>query len=85
MLARDLPARRVAAYRRRADTGAIGAIVLTAIAATAIVLAFFAVDTFRNAPQTFTAIVVITLLAVALDLVWKRSRGDLAEPDAPAA
>ena len=75
----------VAAYRRRADTGAIGAIVLTAIAATAIVLAFFAVDTFRNAPQTFIAIVVIALLAVALDLVWKRSRGDLAEPDAPAA
>ncbi len=73
----------VAAYRRRADTGAIAAIVLTAIATTAIVLAFFAVDTFRNAPQTFAAIVVITLLAVALDLVWKRSRGDLAEPDAP--
>ena len=64
----------VAAYRRRADTGAIGAIVLTAIAATAIVLAFFAVDTFRNAPQTFIAIVAITLLAVALDLVWKRMR-----------
>jgi len=74
----------LAAYRRRADTGANAVIVLTAIAATAVVLGFFAVDTLRNAPQTFTAIVVITLLAVALDLVWKRSRGDLAEPDAPA-
>ncbi len=76
----------VAAYRRRADTGAIGAIVLTAIAATAIVLAFFALDTFRNAPQTFAAIVVITVLAVALDLIWKRSRGTpTADPDAAAA
>ena len=65
----------VAAYRRRADTGAIGAIVLAAIAATAVVLAFFAVDTLRNAPETFIAIVAITLLAVALDFVWKRSRG----------
>ncbi len=64
----------VAGYRRRADTGSIGAIVLTAIAATAVVLAFFAVDTIRNAPQTFTAIVVIAALAVVLDLVWKRAR-----------
>ena len=63
----------VAAYRRRADTGSNAAIVLAAIAATAVVLAFFAVDTLRNAPQTFTAIVVIALLAVALDMVWKRS------------
>ena len=56
-----------------------------AIGLTVLVLAFFAVDIVPNAPQTFTAIVVIALLAVALDLVWKRSRGDLAEPDAPAA
>ncbi len=60
-------------------------IVLTAIAATAVVLAFFAVDTLRNAPQTFTAIVVITLLAVALDMVWKRVRGaPTLDPDATA-
>jgi uncharacterized membrane protein len=77
----------VAAYRRRADTGAIGAIVLTAIAVTAVVLVFFAVDTLRNAPQTFTAIVAITLLAVALDWLWKRSRGTppVPDPDVTAA
>ena len=65
----------------------IGAIVLTAIAATAVVLAFFAVDTIRNAPQTFTAIVVIAALAVVLDLVWKRARnGDsAASPDVGTA
>ncbi len=73
----------IAGYRRRADTGSIGAIVLTAIAATAVVLAFFAVDTIRNAPQTFTAIVAIAALAVVLDLVWKRARnrGSDASPD----
>jgi hypothetical protein len=43
-------------------------------AATAIVLVFFAVDTVRNAPETFVAIVAIALLAVVLDLAWKRSR-----------
>ena len=75
----------VAAYRRRGDTGANAAIVLAGIAATAVVLAFFAVDTLRNAPETFVAIVAITLLAVALDLVWKRTRGaPTADPDAAA-
>ena len=51
-------------------------LVLLGLAATAIVLAFFAVDTLRNAPETFAAIVGIALLAVVLDLVWKRVRGE---------
>ena len=51
----------MAGYRRRADTGANGAIVLAAIAVTAIVLAFFAVDTLRNAPETFAAIIAIAV------------------------
>jgi amino acid transporter len=65
----------VAGYRRRSETGAYGALVLLGIAATVIVLAFFAV-TLRNAPETFTAIVVITALAVVFDVVWKRVRGE---------
>jgi amino acid transporter len=64
----------VAGYRLRTVTGALGWIALLGVAATAVVLAFFAVDTLRNAPETFTAIVAITLLAVVLDLVWKRFR-----------
>jgi amino acid transporter len=71
----------VAAFRRRTDTGSNAVIVLAAIAATAVVLVFFAVDTIRNAPQTFAAIVVITGLAVVLDLVWKRVRP---APETPA-
>jgi hypothetical protein len=61
-----------AGYRLRSNTGASAAIVLLGMGATAIVLGFFAVDTLRNAPETFEAIVGMTLLAVVLDVVWKR-------------
>jgi amino acid transporter len=73
-------------YRLRSETGASAAIILVAMAATAVVLVFFAVDTLRNAPETFVAIVAIALLSVVLDLVWKRFRpspplaGESAEP-----
>jgi hypothetical protein len=50
-----------------------------ALATTATVLVFFAVATLRNAPETFPAIVAIAILAVMLDLVWKRIR-----PEQPA-
>jgi len=66
----------LAALRLRAEIGASAPVVLLGLAATAIVLAFFAVDTLRNAPETFAAIVGIALLAVVLDLVWKRVRGE---------
>jgi hypothetical protein len=45
-----------------------------AIAVTLIVLGFFAVDTLRTAPETFSAIVGIAVLAVVLDGVWTRAR-----------
>jgi amino acid transporter len=70
----------IAGYRRRADTNARPEIVLAAIAVTAIVLVFFAVDTLRNAPETFAAIVAISLLSVALDFIWKRSRPAEGQP-----
>ncbi|WCB93095.1 Inner membrane transport protein YbaT [Baekduia alba] len=76
----------LAGYRRRADTGANAAIVLAAIAVTAIVLVFFVVDTLRNDPATFVAIVAIALLAITLDFVWKRARPAADGPQAgPAA
>jgi amino acid transporter len=64
----------VAGYRLRSETRAQGWLVLLGVGVTVIVLAFFAVDTLRNAPETFTAIVAVTLLAVLLDSVWKRAR-----------
>ena len=63
----------IAGYRRRHEIGANAAIVLAAITVTAVVLAFFAVDTLRNEPETFTAIIAIGLLSVILDFIWKRS------------
>lgn len=64
----------VAGYRLRRETGANAWIVLLGLAVTIVVLAFFAVDTLQNAPETFTAIIGITALAVVIDLVWKRVR-----------
>ena len=64
----------MAGYKLRSTTGARGAIILLGMTATAIVLAFFAVDTLRNAPETFIAIVAIAALAVLLDAVWKHVR-----------
>jgi hypothetical protein len=66
----------VAGHRLRSETGARDAVVLLGVAATAVVLVFFAVDTLRNAPQTF---VVIAALAVLLDFLWKRARADSVE------
>ena len=71
-----------AGFRRRHDTGSNAAIVVLAIAVTAVVLGFFAVDTFQNAPQTFIAIVAIGALAVLLD-GWTR-RGTSATSGARA-
>ena len=58
----------IAGYRRRADTGANAAVVLAAIAVTAAVLVFFAVDTARNEPATFVAILALAALAVVFNL-----------------
>ncbi len=63
----------LAGWRRRRDTGSSAAITALSILVTAVVLGFFAVDTWQTAPQTFTAIVVVLVLAVLLD-VWTRSR-----------
>jgi amino acid transporter len=74
----------LSAYRLRAEIGAFSPVVLAAIGATAVVLAFFAVDTLRNAPETFAAIIAITILSIVLDFVWKRARGPIA-PEASTA
>ena len=74
------------AYRLRAETGSSVLMIFLAGAVTAIVLVAFSVDTARNAPETFTAMIVILVLAVVLDALWRRSRGPAAsEPTATAA
>ncbi len=61
-----------AGWRRRADTGSNPVIVLAAMAVTATVLVFFAIDTLDTAPETFVAIIGIGLLSVVLDAVVRR-------------
>jgi len=75
----------LAGLRLRAETGASAAVIWLGIAATAIVLGFFAVDTARNAPETFVAIVAMTVLAVAADAVWKRARDRSSGPTSESA
>ena len=62
----------IAGYRLRAETGAQRRHRPVGVAATAVVLAFFAVDTLQNAPETFAAIIAIAALAVLADVLWKR-------------
>ena len=64
------------AFRLRSAIGANAAIVVVAMAATAVVLVFFAIDTARNAPETFVAMLALGALSVVLDFAWKRSRGE---------
>jgi hypothetical protein len=71
-----------AAFKLRGEIGARTPIVITAIAATAVVLVAFGIDTLRNAPETFAAILGIAILAVVLDTVWKRVRGPEAATEA---
>ncbi len=42
--------------------------------ANSVVLVLFAIDTARNAPETFTAMIVLGALAVILDTAWKALR-----------
>jgi amino acid transporter len=72
----------MAGYRLRSSTGARGSIVLVGMLATIVVLGFFAVDTLRNPPETFVAIVAIAALAVVLDALWKHVRKE--PPPSPA-
>jgi amino acid transporter len=71
-----------AGWRRRADTNSNPVVILLAFAVTFGVLGFFAVDTARNAPETFAAIVVVVLLAVAIEVVWSWYRDNRMAPQA---
>ncbi|MGL6279472.1 MAG: APC family permease [Gaiella sp.] len=73
-----------AAYRLRASTGSSVVLIGLATLVTAVVLVSFSVDTLRNAPQTFTAMVAIGVLAVVLDGVWRSRKPTAADSDGPA-
>ncbi len=64
----------IAGYRLRDQIKGKRGVLALAVAAAGFVLLFFVVDTLRNDPSTFAAIVVLVVLAVALDFFWKRAK-----------
>jgi amino acid transporter len=74
-----------AGWRRRSETGSNTVVVLAAIAITAVVLGFFAVDTFRTAPETFIGILAVVVVAVVLDRVTRAGSAAEEEPPSRAA
>ena len=78
-----------AAYKLRATTGSSVPMIGLATLVTAVVLVAFAVDTLRNAPETFTAMIVIGLFAVVFDAIWRARRpggaGDVQAPPSASA
>ena len=65
---------RVWCYRLRDQIKGRRSVLALAVAAAGFVLAFFVIDTLRNDPSTFAAIVVLVVLAIALDFFWKRAK-----------
>jgi amino acid transporter len=64
----------IAGYRLRDQIKGRRGILALAVAAAGFVLGFFVIDTLRNDPSTFAAIVVLVVLAIALDFAWKRAK-----------
>lgn len=64
----------VAALRLRRTIGAHAWILVVALAGSAVVLAFFTVDTFHNDRPAFWTMLALPFIAAALDAAWKRTR-----------
>jgi amino acid transporter len=73
-----------AGYRLRESTGSSVVMIALATLVTAVVLVAFSVDTLRDAPQTFAAMVALAVVAVVLDALT-RGRGSKPPPVEPAA
>ena len=69
--------------RIREETGARASILVLGILGAATVLIMF-IPTLREEPLTVTAIVVILVLCLLLNFIWKRSRGEPPDAAVPA-
>ena len=69
--------------RIRDETGARASILVLGILGAATVLIMF-IPTLREEPLTVTAIVVILVLCLLLNFIWKRSRGEPPDAALPA-
>lgn len=64
----------VAGLRLRHEIAAQAWVIIAAITASAVALSFFVVDTYRHDAKAFWAMIVIVVLGVVIDVVWKRIR-----------
>ena len=64
----------IAGYRLRDEIKGKPGILALTVAAAGLVLAFFVVDTLRNDPGTFAAIMALAVIAVILDFAWKHAK-----------
>jgi amino acid transporter len=64
----------VAAIRLRQTIGAHLAVLLAGVIFSVVVLVVFAVDTYSNDLKAFWTMVLLPVLALALDVAWKRRR-----------
>jgi amino acid transporter len=70
----------VSGIKLRAQTGSKLVILLAAVIGTLVVLVLFCIDTAQNEPRVFIAMLVIFVLTVIFDVLWKRQRGALDTP-----
>ncbi|MET0910339.1 MAG: APC family permease [Ilumatobacteraceae bacterium] len=63
-----------AGYRLRANTASSPVLIVSAMAVTATVLVVFGIDTLRNAPETFAAMLAIGVVAIVFDAIWRARR-----------
>jgi len=79
----------LAALRLRRETSSNPVVIGVGIAATTLVLVIFGIQTLRDSPETFAAMIAIVVLAVALDLLWSWLRARRAaaagKPASPGA
>jgi amino acid transporter len=69
----------LAALRLRHETNSSPVVIGVGIAATTLVLVIFAIQTLRDSPETFAAMIAIMALAIALDLLWSWLRARRAQ------
>lgn len=66
------------------STGSSVLMIALATLVTAVVLVAFSVDTARHAPETFTALQAIGVLAIVFDAVWRARTPTGTGADGPA-
>jgi amino acid transporter len=64
----------MAALRLRREIAARALLLWMAILGSGVVLVFFAIDTARHDPKAFWAMVALVVIAIVIDVVWKRLR-----------